>query len=241
VAYALNFAPVLARSPDLVIGVRDTVTLSVEAIALGLAVGLAVAVIRVNGWRWLRMICAVYVEIFRNTPMLVQLFLFFFGLPYIGLRLQATPVAVIAVALNLGAYAGEIFRAGLLAVPKTQIEAGLALGLSGVQVFRYVVLVPALRVIYPALTGQLTLTLLGTSLVSSISANELTHAGTTIESQTFLSLETFIVLVPIYIAITFAFRLVYWLFGLWLFRRRVPTGDAAASLRLPASAEVVPE
>jgi polar amino acid transport system permease protein len=238
-AYTLNFGPVLARSHDLVIGVYDTVTLSVETIILGLAIGLAVAVIRVNGPLWLRTSCSIYVEAIRNTPLLVQLFLLYFGLPYIGLRLAANPVAIIAVSLNLGAYAGEIFRAGLLAIPRTQIEAGLALGLSGVQVLRYVILIPALRVIYPALTAQLTLTLLGTSLVSSISASDLAHAGSKIESQTFLSLETYIVLVPLYLGITFAFRLIYWLIGLWLFRRRTHTGDPAAGLQLPARAGAI--
>lgn len=232
-AYDLNFGPVLAHAPDFAAGVRDTVVLSAQSIVLGLAVGLAVSIIRTSGPRWSRTLCAIYVEAIRNTPLLVQLFLFFFGLPYIGFRLQANTVAVIAVALNLGAYAGEIFRAGLLAIPKTQVEAGLALGLSRLQVLRYVVIVPALRIIYPALTGQLTLTLLGTSLVSSISANDLTLAGSKVVSQTFLSLETFIVLAPIYIVVTFVFRFLYWLAGLWLFRRRVPTGDAAASLSLP--------
>jgi polar amino acid transport system permease protein len=126
----------------------------------------------------------------------------------------------------------------LLAIPKTQIEAGLALGLSRLQVMRYVVIVPALRVIYPALTGQLTLTLLGTSIASAISATELTLAGAKIESQTFRSLETFLVLAAIYISITFAFRLLYWIVGLWLFRRSVPkTGSAAATLSLPREAE----
>lgn len=235
-AYALNFGPVLAHSHDFIIGVRDTVTLSAESITIGIALGLAVAVIRVNGPLWLRTICATYVEAIRNTPLLVQLFLLFFGLPYIGFRLAANPVAIIAVSLNLGAYAGEIFRAGLLAIPRTQIEAGYALGLSGLQVLRYVILIPALRVIYPALTAQLTLTLLGTSLVSSISANDLAHAGSKVESQTFLSLETYVVLVPLYLSITFAFRLIYWLIGLWLFRRRVPTGNPAVSLQLPAGA-----
>lgn len=235
-AYTMNFGPVLAHAPDFAQGLVDTVVLSAESIALGLAIGLAASVIRTSGPRWSQAVCTVYIEAIRNTPLLVQLFLLFFGLPYIGLRLEANPVAIIAVALNLGAYAAEIFRAGLLAIPRTQSEAGLALGLSRFQVMRYVIIIPALRVIYPALTGQLTLTLLGTSLVSSISATDLALAGSKVESQTFLSLETYIVLAPIYIVITFGFRLIYWLIGIWLFRRRVPTGDAAASLSLPLGA-----
>lgn len=236
-AYEMTFAPVLNRSPELVDGAIDTIVLSGQSIVIGLAIGLSVALVRVNGPKWAQIAGATYVEAFRNTPLLVQLFLLFFGLPFIGLRLSADQAAIIAISLNLGAYSTEIFRAGLMAIPRTQIEAGLALGLSGFQVVRYVVIVPALRVIYPALTGQLTLTLLGTSLVSAISATDLTLAGSMIESQTFRSLETFLLVAAIYISITFAFRLIYWVIGLWLFRRSTPAGSPATGMMLaPAKA-----
>ena len=218
-AYEMDFAPVLARAPELVTGTINTIILSAEAIAI-------------DGPRWGRKIGAVYVEAFRNTPLLVQLFLIYFGLPYTGIKLDANQAAIFAVSLNLGAYSAEIFRAGLIAIPKTQIQAGLALGLSQFQVMRYVVLVPALRIIYPALTGQLTLTLLGTSIVSAVSAKELTMAAGTIESQTFRSLETFLIVAAIYICITFFFRFIYMLFGLWLFRRRVDVGNETGALML---------
>jgi polar amino acid transport system permease protein len=233
-AYEMNFTPVFARAPDLVSGTIDTIILSGQSISIGLVIGLAVALLRVDGPKWSGVAGAAYVEAFRNTPLLVQLFLLFFGLPYIGIRLSANHAAILAISLNLGAYSAEIFRAGLLAIPKTQVEAGLALGLSHLQVMRYVVIIPALRVIYPALTGQLTLTLLGTSIASAISATELTLAGAKIESQTFRSLETFLVLAAIYISITFIFRFIYWLIGIWLFRKRTPkTGSATATLTLP--------
>ncbi|HWJ87790.1 MAG TPA: amino acid ABC transporter permease [Pelagibacterium sp.] len=227
-AYEMNFAPVLARAPLLVQGATDTIVLSAQSITLGLAIGLAAAIVRTNGPKWSSVLAGVYVEAFRNTPLLVQLFLIFFGLPYLGLRMSAEQAALFAVSINLGAYSTEIFRAGLMAIPKTQIEAGLALGMSRLQVLRHVVIVPALRIIYPALTGQLTLTLLGTSIVSAISASELTLAGARIESQTFRSLETFLVIAAIYISITFAFRLVYWLIGLRLFRRKKAPSVAQA-------------
>ncbi|ERI15430.1 hypothetical protein O206_19350 [Ochrobactrum sp. EGD-AQ16] len=231
-AYEMDFAPVLARAPELVTGTINTIILSAEAIAIGLTIGLAVALLRFDGPRWGRKIGAVYVEAFRNTPLLVQLFLIYFGLPYTGIKLDANQAAIFAVSLNLGAYSAEIFRAGLIAIPKTQIQAGRALGLSQFQVMRYVVLVPALRIIYPALTGQLTLTLLGTSIVSAVSAKELTMAAGTIESQTFRSLETFLIVAAIYICITFFFRFIYMLFGLWLFRRSVDVGNETGALML---------
>lgn len=221
-AYQMNFAPVMALAPQLVEGALNTLILSGQAIVAGLAIGVVGAVSRTEGPRWLDRAVSVYVELFRNTPLLVQLFLIFFGLPYVGVRLSANMAAIIAIALNLGAYSTEILRAGLQAIPRTQIEAGLALGLSRLQVVRYVVIIPALRIIYPALTGQLTLTLLGSSIASAISATELTAAGARIESTTFRSLETFLCIAVIYIAMTFAFRFVYWLIGLWLFRRKAP-------------------
>lgn len=221
-AYEMNFTPVLDRAPDLIQGTINTIILSGQSIAIGLTIGLSVALIRVNGPKWAASAGAAYIEAFRNTPLLVQLFLLFFGLPYIGVRLSADQAAILAISLNLGAYSAEIFRAGLLAIPPTQIEAGLALGLSRLQVMRYVIIVPALRVIYPALTGQLTLTLLGSSMASAISATELTLAAAKIESQTFRSLETFLVVAAIYIIVTFVFRFIYWLIGLWLFRRHRP-------------------
>ncbi len=229
-AYEMQFGPVLARSGELVDGAINTLILSGEAIAAGVAIGLAAAVTRVYGPAWAGRLVKIYVEAFRNTPLLVQLFLIFFGLPYLGIRLSANVAAFLALSLNLGAYATEIIRAGLLAIPKTQIEAGLALGLSGLQTIRYVVLVPALRIIYPALTGQLTLTLLGSSIASAISATELTAVASKIESNTFRSLETFLVIAVMYIALTFAFRLLYWLIGKRLFRRKVPRPSLLADI-----------
>ncbi len=229
-AYQMNFTPVLARAPELVEGTINTVFLSAQSIAIGVTIGLAIALIRVDGPKWAAAAGATYVEAFRNTPLLVQLFLIFFGLPYMGVRLSANTAAILAISLNLGAYSTEIFRAGLLAIPRTQIEAGLALGLSRLQVMRYVIIVPALRIIYPALTGQLTLTLLGSSMASAISATELTLAAAKIESQTFRSLETFLIAAAIYIALTFVFRAIYWLIGLWLFRRKAPPAPVLVPL-----------
>ena len=221
-AYHMQFGPVLAWTPELAQGALSTLVLSAQSIVAGVTIGMVVAVARVDGPRWLGRIGATYVEAFRNTPLLVQLFLIYFGLPYIGLKLSADTAAVIAISLNLGAYSAEIIRAGLLAIPRTQIEAGLALGMTRLEVVRYIVVVPALRIIYPALTGQLTLTLLGTSMASAISATELTAAGARIESTSFRSLETFVVIAAIYIVMTFSFRLLYWIIGRRLFRRKVP-------------------
>jgi polar amino acid transport system permease protein len=227
-AYRMQFEPIVAAAPQLLQGALNTLSLSAQSIALGVSIGLVAAVVRVERPGWPNRLVGVYVEVFRNTPLLVQLFLIYFGLPLVGLRLSANGAAVFAISLNLGAYATEIIRAGLLAIPKTQVEAGLALGMSRLQVVRYIIVVPALRIIYPALTGQLTLTLLGTSIASAISATELTSAGSMIESANFRSLETFLTIAAIYICMTFAFRFVYWLIGLWLFHRKKPPKPSRA-------------
>jgi polar amino acid transport system permease protein len=227
-AYRMQFEPIVAAAPQLLQGALNTLSLSAQSIALGVTIGLVAAVVRVERPRWPNRLVGVYVEVFRNTPLLVQLFLIYFGLPLVGLKLSANGAAVFAISLNLGAYATEIIRAGLLAIPKTQVEAGLALGMSRFEVVRYIVVVPALRIIYPALTGQLTLTLLGTSIASAISATELTSAGSMIESANFRSLETFLTIAAIYICLTFAFRFVYWLIGLWLFHRKKPPKPSPA-------------
>jgi polar amino acid transport system permease protein len=221
-AYEMQFGPIIARAPELAQGALSTLSLSAQSIVIGVAIGLACAIAKTEEPRVVGKVVSIYVEVFRNTPLLVQLFLIYFGLPLIGLRFSADAAAIFAISLNLGAYSTEIIRAGLLAIPKTQIEAGLALGLSRLQVVRYIVIIPALRVIYPALTGQLTLTLLGTSIASAISATELTSAGSKIESSNFRSLETFLTIAAIYILLTFSFRFIYWLIGLWLFRRKRP-------------------
>ena len=219
-AYEMHFAAVLAHAPEFVDGTINTISLAGQGIVIGLVIGLAVAIARVEGPRWLDRICVAYIEIIRNTPLLVQVFLFFFGRPYIGVQFSADLSAIIAISFNLGAYSAEIFRAGFQAIPKSQFEAGLALGMTRMRVVRHVVIVPALKVIYPALTGQLTLTLLGSSVVCAISASELTLAASKVESLTFRSLETFLVAGAIYITLTFVFRLAYWLFSFWLFRRK---------------------
>jgi polar amino acid transport system permease protein len=133
----------------------------------------------------------------------------FFGLPSLGLRLSAGQAAVIALTVNLGAYATEIVRAGIEAIHKSQIEAGLSLGLSRLQVFRYVVLFPALKVIYPALASQFILLMLATSIVSLIAAEDLFHMAAFLESRTFRSFEIYLVVTGLYLALALFFRLLF--------------------------------
>ncbi|MCC7275146.1 MAG: amino acid ABC transporter permease [Alphaproteobacteria bacterium] len=214
-AYQFQFGSVFAGFDQLVWGAWLTLRLSAVGIVLGLAIGIAGGWARADGPRWLRGAVAAYVEAIRNTPFLVQLFLIFFGLPSLGVRLDAGTAALLTLTINTGAYCTEIVRAGIEAVPRGQLEAGRALGLTRLQVFRFLVLFPALKTVYPALASQFTLMMLATSVVSQISAEELTFAANFMQSRTFRSFEIYAVVTVMYLAMALAmrgfFRGVHWL------------------------------
>ncbi len=161
------------------------------------------------GRRWLRRIARFYVEVIRNTPLLVQLFLVFFGLPSAGIKLDVVTVCTIALAVNLGAYTAEIVRAGLESIPRSQIEAGISLGLTGPQVFRQIVLVPALKNVYPSLTSQFVLMMLATSVVSQIAGPELFYEGSIIQSRTFRDFEVYSVIAIVYLGLSLVLRVFF--------------------------------
>lgn len=213
--YNFRFGVLLRYSDEIVHGVVLTLQLSAVTMLAGLVIGLGVAVAGTSRFAPLRLACRLYVEAIRNTPLLVQLFIVFFGLPSLGLRLEANQAAVIALSINLGAYSAEIFRAGIESVQRSQVEAGRALGLTAGQTFRHVVLFQAVKAIYPALASQFVLLMLTTSVVSSIGATELFHQAAFIESRTFRSFEVYALITLSYLVLTLAFRAlfsgVYWL------------------------------
>lgn len=205
--YTFNFRDVFAAWEFLADGLVLTLILSGVTIVAGFAIGTLCAAGRVYGPRWLRLGIATYVEAIRNTPLIVQLFLVFFGLPSLGLRFDAVSASMVALTINLGAYTAEIVRAGIEAIPRAQIEAGASMGLSGVQIFRYVILFPALKVIYPALASQFVLLMLATSVVSQISAPDLFHAASIVQSRTFRDFEIYAVVAGAYLGLALIFRL----------------------------------
>ncbi len=218
--YRFQFRDVWAQWEALADGVLFTLFLSGVTMAAGLAIGCLAAAARLYGPRPLAVGVAAYIEVFRNTPLLVQLFLIFFGLPGMGVKFDATTAALLALSINLGAYTAEIVRAGLQAIPRSQIEAGYSLGLSGLQVFRYVIFLPALKIVYPALTSQFVLLMLATSVVSQIAAADLFHVASIIQSRTFRDFEIYAVVALIYLALAFGFRAAFAGLHLMLFRRR---------------------
>ncbi|WP_419340787.1 amino acid ABC transporter permease [Achromobacter sp. PD1] len=194
----LNFQQIWRYREQLWDGIQVTLELTVIAVVAGLAIGLAGALLTRHGPKPVKLALRAYVEVFRNTPSLIQLFVVFFILPGLGLRMPPFVAAALALSLYFGAYAIEILRAGLDSIPRSQIEAGHCLGLSTWQVYRHIVLAPALRNVYPALGTQLVILLLGTSLASQVSAEDLFHAGSFIESRTYRSFEVYAVICGIY-------------------------------------------
>ena len=217
--YVLQFGAVFASFPALLSGALLTVELSSGAMVLGLALAVACAFARTSRRRWLGWLAALYVEAIRNTPFLVQLFIIYFALPQIGVRLDANEAALLAMVVNLAAYASEIVRAGIEAVPHGEIEAGRALGLTRLQIFRFIVLFPAVKTVFPALASQFILLMLGSSVVAAISTEELTGIANSLQSRTFRSFETYFVVTAMYLVMALGFRAAF--AGLyWMILRR---------------------
>jgi polar amino acid transport system permease protein len=209
VDYVFQFGIVWRDLDRLLLGAWLTVRLSAAAMILGFIVGVAGAQAKRSRSRLLRGLVQAYVEAIRNTPFLVQLLLIYLGLPSLGIRLTPGQAALLGMVVNLGAYATEIVRAGIEAVPRGQIEAGNALGLTQWQVFRHVILIPALRAVFPALGSQFVLVMLASSVVSVISAEELTAVADTIVSRNFRSFEVYLVVTGLYLAMSLAFQTVF--------------------------------
>jgi polar amino acid transport system permease protein len=209
VTYTFDFAALLPYWESFVRGCFLTLWLGAISTAVGLAIGIATVLARRSTRRALRSAATAYIEIIRNTPFLVQVFFIYFGMPSLGLQMKPWSAAIVALSLNLGAFSAEIIRGGIDAIPRGQFEAGAALGLSPFQTFRYVVVKPAFRTIFPALSGQFTLLLLTTSIVSSISAEELTSVAEWVDSITFRSFEVFIVTALLYLFMSTMFSIVF--------------------------------
>ncbi|MDK1389075.1 amino acid ABC transporter permease [Sinorhizobium sp. 8-89] len=208
--YEFNFTPVLASFDQLLVGAWLTVRLSCAAMLICLVVSIVCAWGKTSGPKILRTVIDGYIEIIRNTPFLVQIFFIFFGMPSLGLRLSPNSAALLALVVNFGAYGTEIIRAGIESIHKGQVEAGWALGLSRAQIFRYVIMKPALRTVYPALTSQFIYLMLNTSVVSVISADDLAAAGNDLQSATFASFEVYIAVTLIYLVLSVGFSALFY-------------------------------
>ena len=201
-----DFSGALARWPQFAWGGVTTLWLSLVAMTLGLLIGAMASLAAGARWRGLRMLPRIYVEAIRNTPLLVQIYVIYFGLPAIGVRLAPTTAAVLSLGLYAGAYATEILRAGLEAIPRGQIEAARALGLSSWRTLRHVLAAQVVAAMYPALVSQFVLLMLASSLVSAISVSDLTATANDIQGLTFRPFEAFLLVAACYLGLTLLLR-----------------------------------
>jgi len=203
---SFDFGAVLAEWPLLAKGVGVTVALTAVSATVGVALGVACAWSRLYGAAWLRAVVGTYVELIRNTPFIVQLFFVFFGLPGLGVKLSAESASVLAMVINLGAYACEIVRAGIMTTPRGQIEAARSLALTEMQVFMRVVLPPSLKRVWPALVSQIIIVMLGSAVCGQISTPELSHASSLIHSRNFRAFESTLIATLLYLLLAIALR-----------------------------------
>jgi len=182
---------------------RVTLTVAGLCIGIGTLLGLLVGALRASRSRILRGVCTVYVEAFRLTPFMVQLLFAYLALPLIvPFRITPIAAAVLTLSLNASAYASEVFRAGIQSVPQTQMAAGLALGMTRIQVFRRIIIPQGVRVVFPAYLSLMIQVMKDTSIFSIIAVPEITGYTKYLASQTFRSFELYTILALFYFAVT---------------------------------------
>ena len=218
--YEFDFNSVFAYWQFFLEGARTTVVMSFWSTLAGFILGVLCAIARSSSIAWLSKTVGAYVEIIRNTPLIIQSYFLIFGMSSIGLTMPILVGAILALVINITAYTCEIVRAGIESVPRSQREAGECLGLSPLQVYWHIILVPALERVYPALTSQFILLMLVTSVLSAVGTEDLFGVSGQVQSMTFRNFEVFIILWGIYLALSLMVRVLFWLLGKVLFVRR---------------------
>lgn len=217
--YTFQFGPLWTYLPQFLHGLALTMLLSAVGIFGGVALGIGIAVLSTLPSMLLRVLTRCYVEAMRNTPLLVQIFVVFFGLPSLGIRLSPLTSVMIALVANNAGYIAEIVRAGIQSTHRSQIEAAESLGMTLPQTLRFVVLPPALEKVLTPIVSQCVLLMLSTSLVSAIGVEDLTGAGMLASAETFRTMEVYLVIALVYVALNFAVRAMLSGLGLILFKR----------------------
>ncbi|KTT33484.1 amino acid ABC transporter permease [Pseudomonas rhizoryzae] len=205
--YTLNFAPVWQNLDHLLAGLALGLQLALIGIAIGCLIGLATAFALLSPVRALRWLAGGYVTLVRNTPILVLILLLYFALPSVGIRLDKLSSFLITLALYAGAYLAEVFRGGLMAIPKGQREAGLAIGLREWQIKAYVIIPVMLRNVLPSLSNSFISLFKDTSLAAAIAVPELTYQARKINLESYRVIETWLVTSGLYILTCYAIAL----------------------------------
>ena len=194
----LDLSVFVNYGPQLFLGFWMTIKIVVCAIILGMPFGLFLALGRRSRFIWIRLLAAGFVEVFRNTPFIIQVFLFFYVLPFYGFRFAAEYVGILALAAFGSAYFAEVIRGGIDAVAKGQLESARATGMTDWQAMRYIILPQTLPIILPSLTNQTLSLVKESAILSTITVQELTMAGITVQGETFRPFEAFIMVALLY-------------------------------------------
>ena len=203
---AFNFRVILEYMPLYLQCFSATLWLSALSLLGAILVGTIACAMRLSASRVVSSISGVYIESIRSTPLLAQLYFFYFGLPSLGLMLPEWVTGVFALTLNSGAYYAEIVRSGIQAIPHGQIEAGIASGLNYFQRMRYIILPQALGMTIRPMLGQAIVLVKDTALLSLISVMELTRCGQTLTSERFMPTEAFFTVAFFYLCIYFVLK-----------------------------------
>jgi His/Glu/Gln/Arg/opine family amino acid ABC transporter permease subunit len=201
-----NFRIIFEYLPLFLDGLKFTFLISLVALVLALITGIIACACRVSGIRVLKYPVIAYIEVIRSTPLLVQIYFLYFGLPTLGIKVPEIQTGILALMLNSGAYIAEIIRAGINSVDQGQLEAGLSSGLNYFQRMRFIILPQALGVTVPPLLGQAIVLVKDTALLSLISVTELTRSGQTMTSERFMPSEAFLTVAFFYMCIYFCLK-----------------------------------
>ncbi|MEQ6917860.1 amino acid ABC transporter permease [Halomonas aquatica] len=203
VTFQFDWQAAFASIPFLLEGIPYTLLISFGGLAIGFLIGILFGLLRISRTAWLRIPAVAYIEIFRGTPVLVQVLFIFYGLPQLlGGPINALVAGIAAIAVNSGAYISEIVRGGVQSIERGQREAGMSLGLSGRQTFRYIIWPQAFRRMIPSLGNQGIISIKDTSLFSVIGVGELVRQGQVYIATTFTALEVYLMVAMLYLAIT---------------------------------------
>lgn len=206
--YGFDFNFIEEFWPNLMAGSWLTIKMASSSLALGFLLGVLLAVARSEGRGLIKNAAAAFVDLTRNTPLIVQTFWLFFGLASLDFRVPAVYAAILALTINTSGYTCEIIRAGMESIHQGQREAAACLSLTKAQILRHVVLPQAIEKMYPSLISQFVLMMLASSIMSEISAEELTAVGYQIQSQTFRGFEAYLVIAVIYLLLSWLLRIV---------------------------------
>lgn len=195
----LDYSILIDRIPNLLMGCLVTLEISLAALVLGMMIGIVLALFRISSVKALRSFSMSYIWVVRGTPLLVQLFILYFGLPQLGIELSSMTAGILGIGLNTSAYIAEIIRSGIIAIDSGQMEAAESLGMSYPKAMIRIIAPQVTRIIIPSLLNQFIITLKNSSIASLVTITELMRAGNQIIYATFRSFEVYTAVALLYL------------------------------------------